>query len=508
MGFNVNNYSKYYLSHDDISLDSVINFKERQGCNGFIRNSTVKYIYIVIPKKEVDYTLKVANDINETSYTFEDVLDIFKEMGFNYQYKLINESINFRDLFYKNYYLIKISIEDCNQKRYYAFCMVRHFYYEQELLIRYLRVYRFLNSDIDKIIALSLISHFSSGYTFSGRKVPLNINITFKDLLKYYKNHGSNSLSYGIIVNKLPIQYNLKYDVQTLLDFIEFQKNEIKAIGEYESFTDEQGIPYNNFIFNSGYLNISPKSINNLKKFPIYHVNDTFTITKESFTYHDSKPLIIDKCALLISRPTKMSKYCTIIDPIAPKYIVNMGKFTKYNVSNEIVINNYSIVKKLKSRKFINKIADQEESTTFPLKLLKVSKTLKNDDGIVINSKEELINSNLNVKKYVTQPIFKNSNKHYLFFTKDGLFLHQIKLDTHMIDDKMIEFSEYTKISKIVLEKSLEVFKNSKLDIGVIIADVCKDTDAIYITDVSPFIDNGIYATKKYLQKINDICAD
>ncbi len=509
MLFNLNNYSKYYLSHNDINLDSNIKFLERSGCNGFIRSSPIKYICIVIPKEEVDNTLKASNDTNDTSYTFEDVLDIFKEMGFNYQYKLINKNIDFRQKSYSDYYVIKIPIEDCHQKRYYAFCMVRHFYYDQKTLIRYLRAYRFLNSDIDKIITLSIISHFSAGYTFSGRKIPLNVNTTFKDLLKHYKEDNSNNLNYGISAKKSPIGENLNYNVQALLDFIELQKNEMKTIREYESFIDEYNTPYNNFIFSSGDLNISPKSINKLRRFSVsVSSNVNFAIYKTALTYHWDKPLIIDKCALLISRPTKMLKYCTIVDPIAPKYVVNMGKSTKYNVTDEIVINNYSIIKKLKNRRFINKISDQEESTNFPLKLLKVSKTLKNDEEIVINSKEELINSNLDLKKYVKQPIFKNSNKHYLFFTKNGLFLHQIKLDTHIIDDKMIEFSEYTKVSKIILEKSLEVFKNSKLDIGVITADVCKDTENIYITDVSPFIDNGIYATKKYLQKINDICAD
>jgi hypothetical protein len=509
MVFNLNNYSKYYLSNNDIDLDSNIKFLERWGCNGFIRNSNIKHLYIAIPKEEVDATLDFVNDRNDTSYTFDNTLAIFKEMGFNYQYKLIDENITFRGKDYSNYYVIKISIEDCHQKRYYAFCMVRHFYYDEATLIRYLRIYKFLNNDIDKIIALSAISYFSPGYTFSGRKVPLDINVTFKDLLKLYKNDNCNNLTFGMSFKKLPINNDLNYNVQSLLHSIEDFKNELKTIKKCGFFINEYDKPYNNFIFSSGDLNISPESINKLIKLnrSIYN-NANFSINLPHFIYHPDKPLIIDKCALLITRPIKLSKYCTIIDPIAPKYVVNMGKSTRYTISNEIIINDYNIIKKLKNRRFVNKIANQEEFTNFPLKLLKVTKTLKNDKEIVINSKEELVNSGLNIKKYIKQPIFKNSNKHYLFFTKNDLFLHQIEVDTHIIDDKMTEFLQYNKVSKIALEKSLEVFKNSKLDIGVIIADVCKDTGDIYIIDVSPFIDNGIYATKKYLQKINDICVD
>lgn len=511
MLINVNNYSLSYLSDDKLDLDSDIKFQHRGGCNVFVKNSNCKYLYIVIPKSNVDEVLKEIHKLSGLNYTLDDILKVYKEMTFEYDYKYYDNTTKFIDKSYEGYYKFEIKITSNRYHRYYAFCMIRHFYYAQDILTRYMELYHKLKDDLEKILALSVIARFQGQYTFVGTNIPIIKDITFGKLLKHYYNSRCNQNSFGIKSTLNLQNYNAKnilVEVNNLrnvfitYDNTECSFNDSSYIKILKNYILESTKNYNRDIFK---LNIDIDQLNKFKN------GNYYSKIINNLSIGDSL-INIPYNAIIFEYPSQinMSKNLLkkefFINPIAPKYIVNVDKVFK-NTDETLVLNKASIITSLKNRNYLNAICSQKEAIKFPFKLVRSLK-VKGEQEFIINNIQEFesfIKTN-NIKKYIKQPLLKNSIKHYLFFTKQELFLHQVKLQDRIIDNYSTEILQHVlPYNNRMVKHCHKVFKESSLDIGVITVEVSLENNNYLITDISPFVRNGQYSTNMYINQINKV---
>lgn len=507
---NLGNYSLHCFSTTKLDLTGNITFKDKYGCNGIIRTTRCKYLYIAIPKEEVDKTLNAIKIVAGIHYTFVDILDIFKEMSFNYEYIEKDEDIRFLNTKYRGYYVIEIKTESKKKDyrhRYYAFCMVRHFYYDQYKLIKYLKIHRFLKTDLEKILMLALIAVEGNSHSFVSNNIPLDDNLTFESLLESYRWFDNNAPTGFRYTNNYKLYFD--YDIEDVLEIINNSIEKIKStLFSYSHLNN-----YDNYnlksICNIEKLNIDEeyfKKAMRLKSDKVLYKDDNYIIFSISWgELHGKKNLITIPINLNSKIKHNSLPGYNILKPKIAKYIVNLDKPSKQVVDNCIILNSYTSILNLKNRKFINTLCDQEEASNYPLLLKNKYKKLV-ETNIFVNSKDEL--KHYNLQKYVKYPIFKNYKTHHLYFTKDGLFLHQLESQDQVLDSFMTNFKESILNYNEIIKKCNEVFKNSQLDIGVITCNVCDDTNAIYITDISAYpIMSGNFVKTLYLQKINSMCS-
>jgi len=511
MLINVNNYSLSYLSNEKLDLNSDIKFQHRGGCNVFVKNSNCKYLYIVIPKDSVDESLKEIYDTSGLSYTLDDILEVYKEMTFNYSYKYFDGDIKFIDKTYKGYYKFEIEITSNRYHRYYAFCMIRHFYYAQDILTKYMTLYHELKDNLEKILCLSIIARFQGQYTFVGLCIPIIQDITFEKLLKYYYKYRCNQNSFGIKSDMKVQDYNAKNtlaEVKKLKNgFINYDVQEcvfndgfyIKALKNYILKSTKSSLRE---IFT---LNIDINQLNSFKYGYYYlrEVNDV--LIGDSYVKIPENVIIFDyPCQINISKNLLQKK--SFIIPSNPKYILNVDKVSK-NVDEAIVLNKASVITSLKNRVYLNSLSSQKEATKFPFRLIRNLK-VKNEQDFIINNIEEFesfMKTN-NIKKYIRQTLLNNSTKHYLFFTQKELFLHQVKLQDRVLDNYSAEILQYVlPYNNRMVKHCHKVFRESSLDIGVVTVEVSLEDNNYLITDISPFVKNGQYSTNMYINQINKL---
>lgn len=512
MNININNYSKCLLSNDKMPLNDASLLADRSGCNGFIRSSSAKYLYIAIPKSSVDNVLNYVYENTNIKYTLDDVLSIFTEMTFNYTYNFVDTQINFLDNTYNGYYIFEIENVTNKLHRYYAFCMLRHFYYAQDILTTYLGIYNKLETEWDKIIALSLCTSFQQQYSFIGHCIPLINNLTFQAIHEIYCKNSGNTNSLGVVCSNIK-----SINISTIISNIDIIKNiilnnvdhiksliiETNPLLKHYQTIDNDILKWNidpsyHFIFNNSmnkYINIDGIQI----RYKESNIGD----------------LIIPQIPLKLNIIKKyIPKFYNILKPIAPKILVNITSTTRNN--NIKTLNCSSIISKLKNRAFINKLTNQEEPNNFPVKFVKKIKT-KNDDSFIVNSKKELEiiqkSGQVDFKKFIKQQILKNSNKHYLFFTKKELFLYQIQLEDCIIDDDDPNIKQFIlKDTENLIVTCQDIFNNSGLDIGVIVVNVNLKTQEYIIEDICTYVHNGALSSTKYLNEVNnlikEVCVD
>ncbi len=518
MLININNYSLCNLSETSYDINNqTVRLENRHGCNGFVRSSRKKYLYLAIPKKHIENVLKTVKEQSNNDYSLDDVLEIFKEMSFNYDYTYNDGNITFMDESYKGFYLFKIENSINQYHRYYAFCMIRHFYYGENILINYLNSYKELPSELDKIIALSIFNRFTSVYSFVGNILPLDKEINFKELLSLYYIMGGNCNNTGLNIGYIDMIDNPP--VTEILAQIQKLKEQLLNYKPVGVFKDENlKETFKAYILEElckasqpgktvNVVNLSEKTMKAFRKY-----SDYVNFGLNGYTFLDrtlsniknfiipAKPSIINILSKTIPNKKKFVEVNT------PEYVVNINKASR-KVYDCMVINSSEVLKNLKKRTYINALCEQPADYNFPYKLVRSVKTLKEQE-FIINNEQELTDFKAvnNIRLYIKKPILNNSKKHYLFFTKNELFLYQVKTDNVILDNSCDKITDYMlKDSSTLIKKCHNIFKNSLLDIGVITLTVDVEANKYFIDDITSFVENGDFATTAYLNQINKI---
>lgn len=429
MNLNVCNYSQYVASttkRDDVS-DHI---RQHHGCNAFIRRTTEEYLYIIIPSELITEVLDEINKKNNTTYTLEDIINAFREMGFHYNYKLVEKKTTFLGITYDGYYVFELSKYSNKVTRYYAFCMIRHFYYYQNVLIDYMKFYPQYKNDTEKIISLYLASIHCVN-TFMGTLC--TEADTFKDVLSRFKYHN-----YPIERIQL---VGKKFEYQSILDIAEVY-NSIKS-----NVTVSDTL--RSIVFDTSKLLLS----NNKKLLSKSNTSisgTSYTAYVPKFELSPKKKVLVSPIKLNISKNALSSYNVLCMDDT---YSINMDKTSR----KENALNFYKVVNNLKKEKVLNTLCKQKED------------------------------------------VLGDYDIHYLFFSKRGLFLHQVQEPGCIIDSNFKDFDKYS-ISDAFMNHFHKIFLESNLDIGVITVKI--HNDDYYVTEIKPFKNNGEYSLIKYINEL------
>lgn len=155
---NTGNGVAYILSNHEVDFSKnnfTISFIN--GCSQAVRAMTEKHLYVVIPNSFITDTLAY------TKYSFEEYVEELLNLKskvkvltttLSKSYTLFNTTENLKDstIFHLNLDDYKSTEQDNALERYYNFCMIRHLYYHQKVLVDYLN---FLTANKDKEVTES-----------------------------------------------------------------------------------------------------------------------------------------------------------------------------------------------------------------------------------------------------------------------------------------------------------------------------------------------------------------
>jgi len=194
---NTSNFSNVLATDNTIDDSYIANVKAKDftscsGCNEHIKNIEDNNLLVIIPNIYIDDVVK------KTNKSLEEILAECSSMGFKYEVfkptsytevKFLANNVNLRDCTLIN---LPISRSYTKRTRYYAFCMIRHFYYYQDYLVSYLNI---ITSDMSEAYKLKLLSYLSSttgggnAFIYSG----IFKEATFNQVLELYNDQKNNS---------------------------------------------------------------------------------------------------------------------------------------------------------------------------------------------------------------------------------------------------------------------------------------------------------------------------
>lgn len=520
---NTSNYSKSNLSklNTVLPLNSNLKCISISGCNQIIKKSNYSNLYIEIPKKIIDNFINYLNPlVPNINYTLDKILDIFGEMTFYYDYNFIDSDITFMGKTYKGYYLFHIkNISDTknnNKHRYYAFCMIRHFYYYQEVLLNYLKFYPYLKTDLEKILVLSLLGK-TAGYTFVGSSIPKDINLTFKTLLNIYYIYNNNNNIISITPN---ITLRNKNWYKSFQEVIKFIKLPLKTQHLYLN-KDNNSIVYDDYLYTLKKLEDPLKNIISIKDSSDHFIinnncivlpNISFFVNILRFRY---QPTLIKPFSTNIVMHSSVKKFLSFIYLTNTYYdkVINIDSFDK-NLNSDIkVINSKKSILFCRNRSNITKLFPDLEINTKAIHLKK--KSINTNNKNIILDKNDSISKFL-LRKYVILPYYNDIIEHYLLFTKSGLVAYYkciplyINNNIYKTDIELIGNSQYTNIDKEIINQSLKVFSNSDLDVGFVkcISDSKNPID-FYVDSIKVYMSINLDSKNKFIDSLNNIlCVD
>lgn len=434
MDINVTNYSLYKSTcrqEEEIGK----NFTHHDGCNAFVRRISEDFLYFIVPEKLINETIEEINRKCTSSYTLDMIIGVFNEMNFHYDYKLIEKPVIFQDRTYSNYYVFTLTGYSNRIIRYYAFCMIRHFYYYQDILIDYMVLYEQCKTELEKIVSL-YISSKGCPNVFMG-SLPATVT-TFKEVLVLFNHH--NNVPASIYVSSLVSSY----------DSIR------KLASTLSTYSNNVVLSVNLCYFKKSFYEIISKNIFP-KKFARF--------MDKRYSSYDHSDFVTSIPVLDISTKRKV-----IISPIKlniKKSSINSYNIlypdTEYSINMEVIsrkencLNNYKAINNLKKTKVLDVLCKQSKD------------------------------------------MLENYNTHYLFFSNRGLFLHQVQKEGYIMDSNFEGFKDY-ELKESMIKHFHDIFSRSGLDIGVFTVKISNDD--YYVTQLSPFRNNGEYSLIKYINEL------
>lgn len=254
MDYNHSNFSAHIISNSD-GLDCLRKNKihEIAGCNQAIKEISEDRLFIIIPDSFVENICKLVKR------TLDEILNEFSIFSFSYTVHRTesNRNYNFSD---EGVYNLKdstiIEINHTDRKiRYYAFCMIRHLYYYQEVLENYFSCYNKDDSEKLKVLKLSASVHKVSDSIHTYIPPKINVPVNCADILSYFIEYGGNSTakySCGLYNNFSTFGYSMT-------SLIEAYKN------RYIQYVDRFGINENFVIVDKETFDSIPNEIINSK---------------------------------------------------------------------------------------------------------------------------------------------------------------------------------------------------------------------------------------------------
>lgn len=217
---NTSNGVAYVLSNNEVDFSkNNFHIENVNGCSQFVRGLSNKHLYVIIPNSFIKDTLE------HTSYSFDDYIQELLNLKIKVEvittslsksYYLFNITENLKDSTIFHLSLDNYKRKDLSEQaveRYYNFCMIRHLYYYQKIIIDYLN-FLTTNSDkevteSDKICILGLLTTIA-GYPHSWVYGAISFDGDIEQYNDYAVKLKNNSLFFGSITGMVEKEVSLK----------------------------------------------------------------------------------------------------------------------------------------------------------------------------------------------------------------------------------------------------------------------------------------------------------
>jgi hypothetical protein len=209
---NTSNYSK--IQHNG-------KIKNKNGCNQHIKRlqyENNENLKVIIPEDLVNETLTYIGK------TLEEFLSEFEKFSFKYTItRFRNKRLSFRGDKYENWITFEILVPEEYQKyksrySYYSFCVIRHFYYYQQVLKKYFETRNNSDTELEILVKLAIACN-PIGPNSLSYGLFKNITTTKNFIDKIVDSNNSGDYSFSIIEYASPedikklFNYNSMYDV-------------------------------------------------------------------------------------------------------------------------------------------------------------------------------------------------------------------------------------------------------------------------------------------------------
>jgi hypothetical protein len=219
MLINTKNYSAFLNSNSEgSSISNIVSNNSINiidGCNEALRNNNYSRLIFLIPN------IYIENVCNTVNRSLTEILDEFRLFTFNYivhtskshaEYIFVDgesHKVSESTLFELNinHYIndkINYSYSERMKYRYYGFCLLRHFYYYQNVLDQYYKMYDENDSIAHKMIKLSVSVHKCdinyNMHTFIPRYFN-DLKADIKNVLSTYCSNNNSGIKYRFVKN-------------------------------------------------------------------------------------------------------------------------------------------------------------------------------------------------------------------------------------------------------------------------------------------------------------------
>lgn len=242
MEFLHSNFSAHIVSNSEgLSCLSRNKIHEIFGCNQAIKEIDEDRLFILIPNRIVESTCKLVNK------TLDEIFEEFSIFGFSYTVHKIESDREYHFSDGGIYTLGQSTIIEINhtdkKTRYYAFCMIRHLYYYQEVLRNYFSCYNKDDNEKLKVLKLSASVHKASDSIHTYIPHKLNVPVTCQQILNHFLEIGGNNIAkyscnlYDTIASSHTMDGLIEFYKKRYIEYIDsFNINENFIIVDKETF--------------------------------------------------------------------------------------------------------------------------------------------------------------------------------------------------------------------------------------------------------------------------------
>lgn len=395
-------------------------FEEKSGCNGFVRTMTNSSFRMKLNKSNTDYLLEgIGISIQEYIECMNKLLKINIILETKEDIKK-NTNKNFDD-----YYIFRLDLKNYKNSihRYYAFCIIRHLYYYENVIIDFFK-YK-TDDDNYNLTLLSCAGTKYGGYSFFNKIYNFN-NLSFDEYLKKALEQGNAWL------DKIHYNSNIKNVKETTDEVFNVNvKDHIKKINNYITINliDKSHFSYNIIINNfkqTGGFYLTEKKILHEYFNDSYTTNSLNSVKLETIKISDNLSIVL---------------YCQYT-------VVNTKLILKNNNKKQILIetNNDKIT-------FDKRILSKYNKIIINLNRLKPEIISDDKNTRIINS---------NFHNYKTKTFLKNrlQNSSFSYVNKDKLkrdeeMFYAVIINGNVVDSNYKNLDNLKNLSQIL---KLEVF--------------------------------------------------
>lgn len=180
------------------------NTEYRSGCLALVKNWNYDLCVLV---KEQD----IKNFCDETELTLDEIISRMMVLGFNSpNYEMVGKNYVFT--------LLVSQYKHQNKRRYYAFCILRHLFYYQKVLLQFLKDFDKFSTDMERVKYYSFLN-LNEGYGLTCGLIFPHDKRSLDEIINDFVSKNDNCVSYPDLRGR-PMATSVRYNKKSYEDYI------------------------------------------------------------------------------------------------------------------------------------------------------------------------------------------------------------------------------------------------------------------------------------------------